>query len=205
MTVIEDRPAHWPLTLTEGRLVLRPLRRRDRPVWEELRRANAGWLDRWEATSPTGAPPASFLQYVHTLNRQARAGQSLPWVVELDGEMVGQLTVSSITRGSFCSASIGYWVSEHVAGRGVIPMAVAMACDYCWFEAALHRIEINIRPENLPSLRVVEKLGFRDEGLRRRMLHIQGDWRDHRSFALTVEEVPGGLLRRWRDGGGGLR
>ncbi|WP_448071036.1 GNAT family N-acetyltransferase [Georgenia yuyongxinii] len=201
----EDRPAHWPLTLAEDRLVLRPLRRRDREAWEELRRANGGWLKKWEATSPTGAPPTSFPHYVHTLNRQARAGQALPWVVELDGEMVGQLTVSSITRGSFCSASIGYWVSQHVAGRGVIPMAVAMACDYCWFEAALHRIEINIRPENAPSLRVVEKLGFRDEGLRRRMLHIDGGWRDHRSFALTAEEVPGGLLRRWFDGGGGLR
>jgi ribosomal-protein-alanine N-acetyltransferase len=58
-------------------------------------------------------------------------------------------------------------------------------------------MEINIRPENGPSLRVVEKLGFRDEGLRPRYLHINGDWADHRSFALTAEEVPGGLLNRW--------
>jgi ribosomal-protein-alanine N-acetyltransferase len=62
----------------------------------------------------------------------------------------------------------------------------------------MHRIEINIRPENAPSLRVVEKLGFRNEGLRPRLLHIDGDWRDHQCFALNAEEVPGGLLARLR-------
>ena len=61
----------------------------------------------------------------------------------------------------------------------------------------LHRLEINVRPENTASLRVVDKLGFRDEGVRRRFLHIAGDWRDHRTFALTAEEVPDGLLNRW--------
>jgi len=89
-------------------------------------------------------------------------------------------------------------VSEHVAGRGVIPTSVAMATDYCFAVLGLHRIEINIRPENGPSLRVVEKLGLRDEGVRERFLHIQGAWRDHRTFAITSEEVPDGLLARWQ-------
>jgi ribosomal-protein-alanine N-acetyltransferase len=62
-------------------------------------------------------------------------------------------------------------------------------------------MEICIRPENTPSLRVVEKLGFRYEGLRRRYIHINGDWRDHFCFALTVDELPQGVLRRWQDGG----
>jgi ribosomal-protein-alanine N-acetyltransferase len=198
-------PLRWPVTLVEGRVRLRPLRQRDRATWESLRVRNASWLERWEATSPTGSTPLSFRSYVRALDRQAREGTALPFVVDLDGEMVGQLNVSSITRGSFCSATIGYWVSQHVAGRGVMPLAVAMASDFAWFEAGLHRVEINIRPENAASLRVVEKLGFRDEGLRRRFLHIQGDWRDHRSFALTVEEVPGGLVRRWTEQGGAIR
>ncbi len=60
---------------------------------------------------------------------------------------------------------------------------------------------MNIRPENTASLRVVEKLGFRDEGLRLRYLHIDGAWRDHRTFALTRDEVPDGLLRRWTASG----
>jgi [ribosomal protein S5]-alanine N-acetyltransferase len=80
----------------------------------------------------------------------------------------------------------------------VIPTALALAVDHCFFTVGLHRIEVNIRPENHASLRVVEKLGFRQEGLRERFLHIDGDWRDHLSFALTTEDVPGGLLQRWR-------
>ena len=106
--------------------------------------------------------------------------------------------MSSISYGSLRSASIGYWVSRHVAGHGVIPTAVALATDHCFTTLGLHRVEVNIRPENRPSLRVVEKLGFRDEGLRERYLHIAGEWCDHRTFALTTEDVPDGLLTRWR-------
>jgi ribosomal-protein-alanine N-acetyltransferase len=111
--------------------------------------------------------------------------------------LVGQLTVSSITWGSLRSANIGYWVDETVAGRGITPTAVALAVDHCFRAGGMHRIEVCIRPENAASLRVVHKLGFRAEGLRRGYLHIDGDWRDHEAFALTAEEVPDGLLARW--------
>jgi ribosomal-protein-alanine N-acetyltransferase len=140
----------------------------------------------------------SFPAMVRNLRRQARRGQVLPFVVTYDGELVGQLTVGGITHGSLCSAHIGYWIDSRVAGRGVMPTAVALSVDHCFLVLGLHRIEVNIRPENTASLRVVEKLGFRDEGLRRAYLHIDGAWRDHRTFALTAEEVPGGLLARWR-------
>jgi len=92
---------------------------------------------------------------------------------------------------------MGYWVGRQTAGRGVAPTAVAMAADHCFTTLGLHRMEINIRPENERSLRVVQKLGFRDEGIRERYLHIDGEWRDHQSFALTAEEVPEGVLARW--------
>ena len=88
-------------------------------------------------------------------------------------------------------------MGRQYAGRGVAPLAVAVAADYALRAGGLHRIEINIRPENTASLAVVRKLGFRAEGLRQRYLHIDGAWRDHLSFALTAEEVgPGGLRGR---------
>jgi len=124
----------------------------------------------------------------------------LPFLIEYKGEIAGQLNVSAIAYGSVSSATIGYWVSERFAGKGLTPTAVALATDHCFFSMGLHRMEICIRPENEPSLRVTEKLGFRYEGLRRRYIHINGDWRDHFCFALTVEDVPTGVLRRWRDG-----
>ncbi len=190
----------WPATLAEGSVRLRPLRRRDRRAWHSTRLANAAWLEPWEATSPDplAQPPASFAVFVADLQREARAGRAMPFAIEYDGVLVGQLTVTGIVYGSLRSASIGYWVAREVAGRGIAPTAVALAADHAWFRGGLHRIEVAIRPENAPSLRVVEKLGFRDEGRRPRYLHIAGAWRDHRVFALNAEEVPGGLLERWR-------
>jgi ribosomal-protein-alanine N-acetyltransferase len=134
---------------------------------------------------------------VRHLRTQARRGHMLPFAVTYDDAFAGQLTVGGVTWGSLCSAHLGYWLDSRLAGRGVMPTAVALATDHA-FAIGLHRIEVNIRPENVASLRVVEKLGFRDEGIRRRLLHIAGEWRDHRSFALTAEEVPEGLVARWR-------
>jgi ribosomal-protein-alanine N-acetyltransferase len=122
----------------------------------------------------------------------------LPFVVTYDDRLVGQVTVGGITWGSLASAHVGYWVDQRIAGRGVMPTAVALVADHCFGTVGLHRIEVNIRPENAASLRVVEKLGFREEGTREAFLHIAGAWRDHRSFALTADEVPEGLLARWR-------
>jgi ribosomal-protein-alanine N-acetyltransferase len=189
----------WPVTLREGRVGLRPIRQRDSAGWSEIRRANAGWLAPWEATAPRPARgDVSFRTMVRHLRAEARDGRMLPFVVTYDGRLVGQLTVGGITWGSLCSAHVGYWVDARLAGRGIIPTAVALAVDHGFFALGLHRIEVNIRPENAASLRVVEKLGFRDEGVRLAYLHIDGGWRDHRTFALTVDEVPGGLLARWR-------
>ena len=125
-----------------------------------------------------------------TMRREARQGLTLPWVVTYGGQFAGQLTVGGIVWGSARSAQVGYWIDEAFAGRGVTPTALAMALDHCFFVVGLHRVEATIRPENHASRRVVEKLGFRDEGMRRRSLHIDGAWRDHFCYALTVEDVP---------------
>lgn len=188
----------WPVTLTDGAVVLRPLRQRDAREWREVRARNAAWLRPWEATSPEPAldAPPTYSSMVRRLRAEAREGRTMPFVLAFGGPLVGQLTVGGISWGSLRSAHIGYWIDQRVAGRGIMPTAVAMATDHC-FAIGLHRVEINIRPENVASRRVVEKLGFRPEGLRPRYLHIDGDWRDHLSFALTAEEVPGGLLARW--------
>ena len=189
----------WPVVLTDGDVRLRPLRRRDGRAWLALRAQNADWLEPWEASSPatvTGALP-TFGEFVRTMSSQARGGSALPFAVEYRGALVGQVTVSSIVYGSLRSAAIGYWVSRHVAGRGVIPTATALAGDHCFRVLGLHRLEVNIRTENGPSLQVVSKLGFRDEGVRARYLHIAGAWCDHRTFALTTEDVPEGLVTRW--------
>lgn len=199
------RSAIWPVTLEGGDIRLRPLRHRDRAQWDALRRRNHAWLAPWEASNPDpGGELPTFHQMVRSLNLQAKFSSALPFVISerSDGGagsqvLIGQLTVSTIVWGSAMMATLGYWVDQGKAGQGIAPTAVALATDHCFQSLGLHRMEVNIRPENTASLRVVEKLGFRDEGLRQRYLHIAGQWRDHRSFALTAGEVPAGLLHRW--------
>ena len=189
----------WPAKLSEGRVRLRPIQVRDAEAWYELRARNQAWLAAWEATTPGGTThQLTFKQMVRRLRRDARAGRVLPFAVLYEGKLVGQLTVANIIWGSVCSASMGYWVDQRHAGRGIIPTAVALATDHCFEVVGLHRMEVAIRPENHSSLRVVEKLGFRAEGLRPNYLHIDGEWRDHLVFALNADEVPGGLISRWK-------
>ena len=195
----------WPVRLAQDwngtQVVLRPLR-----VWADkrefmaLREANAAWTRPWDSTSPRGPRIVSFAELVREQNVEARHGRMLPFAVEVDGQLAGQMHLFGITRGALLSGAAGYWISQRFAGRGITPTSVALATDLCFRELGLHRMEICIRPENTASLRVVQKLGFRYEGLRRRFIHIAGDWRDHHAFALVREEVPEGVLQRWLNG-----
>ena len=198
----------WPVELSDGPVLLRPYRRRDAKEWSRVRIANEAWLAPWE---PTASGPwadlnstQSFHVLLSDLRRSAREGSSMPFaIVFTEGgrqRIVGQLSIANIVRRAFCSAHAGYWVDAGVAGRGIMPTALALAVDHAFSYGGLHRIEVNIRPENGPSRRVVEKLGFREEALHKRYLHIGGAWRDHVGYAMTVEDLAyeqGGLLGRW--------
>jgi ribosomal-protein-alanine N-acetyltransferase len=190
-------------TLTEGDVRLRPLRSSDAARWQEIRRRNQAWLGPWDATVPeegaqAGEIPPTFSVMVRRLRTEARAGRVLPWVIEFRGRMVGQVTVGGITYGSLRSAYIGYWIDQEFAGRGITSLAVAMASDYALSTLRLHRIELNIRPENSASLAVAEKVGYRKEGFREKYLHIDGDWRDHITHVLLAGDIPDGVVTRLR-------
>jgi ribosomal-protein-alanine N-acetyltransferase len=197
----------WPAVLVDGPVVLRPYKRSDARAWSEARRANEAWLARWEPT-PRGYwaelnSPRAFKSLHADLRKAARRGISMPFAVCLDDgrdeRLVGQLTLGNVVRGAFCSAYAGYWIDSRVAGRGIIPTALALAVDHAFRYAGLHRVEVNIRPDNAASRRVVEKLGFRQEAYHHRYLHIDGEWRDHLGYAITTEDLAGegGLVARW--------
>lgn len=197
----------WPVTLRDRPVVLRPYRRNDADTWSRVRIANRDWLAQWES-SPPGRwedlnSPSAF-RYLHKeQSRSARRGESMPFAICLDEggweRLVGHINLGNIVRRAFCSTYAGYWIDGRVAGRGIMPTALALAVDHAFGPAGLHRVEINIRPENHASRRVVEKLGFREEAYHARYLHIDGAWRDHVGYAMTSEEVAaeGGLLARW--------
>ncbi len=129
---------------------------------------NEEWLREWEPTSPyTWAERSSRSAWppLHAaLRRAGRNGSMLPFMIAYGGRLVGQVNASNVVRGVLRSCSIGYWIDAAVAGRGITPTAVALLVDHCFAAAGLHRVQIDIRPENVASLRVVEKLGLRQEG-----------------------------------------
>lgn len=194
----------WPSLLRVRRpggrpdVVLRALRGRDRTEWEALRDANTDWLRPWEARSPRAEGRLRFAQLVRHYDREGRAGRAQPFVIESGGVLVGQMQLTQIVWGSSCSGQAGYWVARDAAGRGIATTALAALVDHAFLALGLHRVAAYVQPENLASLTVVGRLGFRDEGMRRRVLYVDGAWRDHRSFALTVEDLAGeSLVRRW--------
>ncbi|PRW64273.1 GNAT family N-acetyltransferase [Actinopolyspora mortivallis] len=206
----EGRHPGWParlgpLVVERGEVALRPPRLRDASAWSEIRRRDREYLRRWEPSvsnwDQRNASTAWFAQW-SSLRRLGRRGQLLPFVITLDGELAGQLTVGNIIRGALRSGWVGYWVSSSVAGGGVATAALALAVDHCFGPVGLHRLEATVRPENTASVRVLEKTGFRHEGRFERYLDVAGAWRDHLVYALTCEEVvegvTGALLRSGR-------
>ena len=131
----------WPVVLFDraSGVLLRPYKRSDAGAWSRSRIVNRQWLAPWEPTSPMGTweqlnSPAAFRVILRELRRAGRQGTSMPFAVCLrpdDGpeRLVGQVTLGNIVRRAFCSAYAGYWVDSRVAGRGVMPTALALAVD----------------------------------------------------------------------------
>lgn len=175
---------------------LRQLKKSDARRLQALLIKDRAWLSPWEATTPGIRYPVDARDLVRNLLYQQRKGTGLAFIIEVDGVLAGQINVANILYGSVSSATVGYWIGKDFAGRGAMPIAVALTIDYLFDELGLHRVEIDIRPENEASLRVVEKLKLREEGLKERFIHIDGQWRDHRVFAITSEERKGSMLGR---------
>ena len=192
------RTPGWPAQLTAGPLVLRAPRLRDGRVWSEIRMRNEYWLAPWEPSSPVSwadRNAVSAWPALHSaLKAAARHGTMLPFMIDYGGRLVGQMNVSNIVHGALRSCTVGYWVDGAVAGRNITPTALALVIDHCFVQVGLHRVEVDIRPENGPSLRVAEKLGLRREGYYERFLDIDGGWRDHVAFAVTAEELSGARM-----------
>jgi len=190
-----------PLHVPAGRVELRPVKLSDGATWSAIRIRDEEHLVRWEPSTPGGwarrNAPAEWPGRWWLLRGAARRGAALPFAIVLDGTLVGQVMIGNVVREPLLSAYVGYWCDARVNGKGVTTTAVALAVDHCFRTVGLHRLEATVRPENGPSLRVLAKLGFREEGLFQRYLDVDGAWRDHLCFALTAEELPaGGLAAR---------
>lgn len=189
---------NWQVTLRHGDVKVRPLKVRDAIKWKEIRLRNQIWMQEWEATAPMPnvEPAPSFRKSAKRLVKDSAQGRAMAFVVEYKNEFVGQLNVGDIVYGSLRGAHLGYWIDHKYAGRQIMTTAVALVTEHLLTTAGLHRIEIAVRPENQPSNKLVQRLGFKFEGIRAKFLHINNDWRDHNIYVMFAEDLNGTLLSK---------
>lgn len=185
--------AEGAATLFGRRVMLRPLVLADFASWREVREANVDWLTRWEPQRLSGQPDTTkdrdaFGIRCSARQRERQLGTGYAFGIFLDASLVGEINLSSVQRGPFQSAYVGYWVDRRHAGNEYVPEALLVLARFAMEELHLHRIQIAIIPRNAASRRVVEKLGIRNEGTAERYLEINGAWEDHVRYAITAEE-----------------
>ena len=178
--------------LTGERHVLRLPCYKDFAEWHRLRRASRAFLQPWEPTWRSDDLSEANFRVRVSRNRQEQAsGLAVPFFLFRRDDMglVGGITIGHIRRGAAQSCMIGYWMGEEHAGCGHMFAAVQLVIPYIFEELRLHRIEAACIPENHRSVRLLEKSGFEREGLLRKYLKINGEWRDHLMFSKVDEDT----------------
>ncbi|MFI4893443.1 MAG: GNAT family N-acetyltransferase [Phycisphaerales bacterium JB058] len=176
--------------LAEGEKVfLRHPVESDREEWCALWDASWPFLEPWMPRPPEGATGASTERFDRLLETaDTPANQRHVICRQSDSAIVGMVNLSQIFRGPFCNAIMGYWVGEAFARSGYAGEGVMLALGRAFGELGLHRVEANIIPNNLASIALANRVGFREEGYSPRYLKIAGTWQDHIRFAMTAED-----------------
>ncbi|MBI1208904.1 MAG: GNAT family N-acetyltransferase [Azospirillum sp.] len=173
---------------------LRPAQARDWQEWAELRARSRGFLTPWEPTWPADTlSRAAFLRRLRRQGTEWREDEAYSFLTfeKRFDTLVGGLGLGNVRRGVAQSATLGYWVGQAYARQGFTGAAVRLALDFAFGRLGLHRIEASCLPNNLPSRGLLEKLGFHYEGFARGYLRINGDWCDHRLYAILKEDWSG--------------
>jgi ribosomal-protein-alanine N-acetyltransferase len=196
---MNDPRAPWqapPLTshIRSDRLGLRPPRTTDVPALRRVLRANSEHLRPWSAAPAPGEDPYSLTSVSRAVLRHRREwkrGQAFVLLVtprDDDDRIIGRIALGGVLLGAFRNAYLGYWIDAEHQGRGLMTEAVLATTTFAFATAGLHRVQAAVMPRNAASLRVLEKAGYRKEGLAERYLCIAGNWEDHVLFAVTSEE-----------------
>ena len=181
------------LELVGRRVSLRPLMPSDFEQWREVRTRSRDWLVRWEPKPIVGQPDAAddrrvFAARCGARDRERQLGTGYGFGIFVGPRFAGEINISSIQRGPFQNAYVGYWIDQAMAGHSYVPEAAVLVFRFAFEELALHRVQVAIIPRNQPSRRVAEKLGLRNEGTAFRYLEINGVWEDHVRYAITAED-----------------
>jgi ribosomal-protein-alanine N-acetyltransferase len=178
------------------RIVLRPPEARHFNAWRDLRRTSRGFLKPFEPRwTEADLARSAYRMRLSRGREEARQGTEYGFFVfekQASGEVLaGGLTISNIRRRAAQFGTLGYWMGEQFAGRGLMSEAVGTVLPFFFDTLGLHRLHAAFLPHNAASRRVLEKNGFREEGFAESYLQIDGKWADHVLFALTRERWDG--------------
>jgi ribosomal-protein-alanine N-acetyltransferase len=172
-------------------LFMRYPRYSDFTAWADIRGRSREFLTPWEPVWPADElSRGAFRRRVRRYNDEIKNDAAYPFFVfrQADNVLLGGCTLSNIRRGVCQSASVGYWIGGAYARHGYMTSAMRLVLPFVFETLALHRLEAACIPENEPSRRLLQKLGFREEGRARSYLQINGQWRDHILFSLLEGE-----------------
>lgn len=173
-------------------LYLRFPRLGDYRAWADLRQESRDFLQPWEPKwRPDELSGSAYRARINRYEQEFDSGQSIALFIFQRGTdaLLGGITIGLIRRGVAQSCMIGYWMGEKHAGKGHMARTLELVIPYIFGPLELHRIEAACIAENMRSISLLEKAGFRQEGCLREYLKINGHWRDHLMFSLLTSDV----------------
>jgi ribosomal-protein-alanine N-acetyltransferase len=182
------------LPAIEGeRVILRQPQMSDHPEWATLRQKSREFLEPWEPIWPADdLTRAAFRRRLKRYAEDQRSDLAYSFFIfrKIDGVLVGGITLSNVRRGVAQAGSIGYWMGEPYARRGMMSMALRALIPFGFGTLRLHRLEAACITTNVASIRLLEKSGFQREGYARQYLCINGMWQDHLLYARIKDDPP---------------
>ncbi len=193
----------WPLfrnaissiVLKGPAILLRPPATRDAAAWVALRKSSEAFLQPWEPTwPPDSCTVAAFHRRRLQIRDEWRAETGYGFLIfrREDNELLGGITLSNVRLGVARTGSLGYWIGAPHAHKGYMSEAVRCLLDHSFGHLQLHRVEAACLPNNEASRGLLLKCGFREEGLAREYLKINGRWCDHATFGILKGDPRGG-------------
>jgi [ribosomal protein S5]-alanine N-acetyltransferase len=173
------------------RVFLRLPQMTDYPAWSALRAASRKFLTPWEPLwPPDDLSRAAFRARMKRYARDVQEDLAYPFFIFLanGGALCGGLTLSNVRRGVAQTATLGYWIGEAYARKGLMTEAVQALMPFVFDHLGLHRLEAACLPHNAASIRLLKACGFTQEGYARQYLRINGEWHDHLLFAILAED-----------------
>ena len=177
--------------LTGKRVFLRPPKRRDALKWQKLRMSSKSFLVPWEPSwDASSCTRRAYLRYFKNSNYLANMDRAYSFLIFKtdDKTLLGGINIGNVRRGVSQSASLGYWIGEKYSRNGYMKEALKLLIPSLFVDLRLNRIEAATLEENIASKNLLKKIGFKKEGVLRKYLKINGNWRDHILYGLLEND-----------------